>query len=181
MSIRPPPPSPPPSPLSVITCLKGREDNLKTGFLLINTESCYKDSKHCSVCKKIHFFYRCSTEKRLVSGSDVKWLKLEVRRNLRELKSPCPCQTLVHRRLTIYLPIFVIVVTCIHQKVYPHFLTLFHFKLSECLGRFYFFAIGSPQSRSSDCMRRYRKRKFKSSGLYLVSGEYSSSQVSPPF
>lgn len=48
---------PPPSPLSVTTCLKGREDNLKTGFLLINTESCYKDSKHCSVCKKIHFFF----------------------------------------------------------------------------------------------------------------------------
>ena len=108
------PPPPASFPTKCHHLSKRKREEFKDRFLAINTENCYKDSKDCSFCEKIHFFNRCSIEKRLVYGSDVKWVKLEIRRNLRELKSPCPCQTLVHRRLTIYLPYL-----CDHrQRVY---------------------------------------------------------------
>ena len=67
------------------------------------------------------------------------------------------------------------------SKSLPPFLNVISLQTHQMPWTLLFFAIGTPQSRSSDYMRRYRKRKLKASGLFLVSGEYSSSRVSPPF
>ena len=51
-------PLPPPTsfPTKCHHLSKRKKEEFKDRFLAINTENCYKDSKDCSFCEKIHFF-----------------------------------------------------------------------------------------------------------------------------